>query len=499
MQQDNTQHDAPLAGEELPVGTTLSDDKFTITGSLGYGGFGITYHATDNVLGRPIVIKECYAEDFCLRDGKAVIARNSAHEKQVRSIVGMFMREARSLARLRHPNIVAVHSAFEENGTAYMALDLIDGPDLLDIIEEKAASFSPERVTEIVLQLLSAITKVHEVGLLHRDIAPDNIIIEKSGSPVLIDFGAARGDASNRTRALSSVLVVKDGYSPQEFYVPGSSQMPSSDLYALGATLYHFLTGEAPHSSQVRLLEISGGSPDPYIPLAGRIDGYGDAFLKAIDTAMRVHPKDRLQSAAEWTEMITKRETSKPSPVKPLPEALVKTTKSAASDTPVDALLNQLIEETNEEVRKSRLIKVEPKVVEASVKASSRPKWVDEFNEETRSQLSSSTTPEQDVPPIEGGTGLSAAEESSLMAFVDGDDETNELILTDENHSADVETIENVRMTDEEPTFQSAPTVGAEVTREQKRPISFLIVKLVRLLLAGIFVSVLIVIALMYL
>ena len=305
MTDANIAHRATLAERALPVGTVLSDDQFTITGQLGAGGFGITYRAKDNVLGRTIVIKECFPEDFCVRDGKNVIARNKTYAKPVRSIVRMFMREARSLAKLRHPNIVGVHRAFEENETAYMALDLIDGRDLFNILKKDATKLSPGRVKNILLQLLDAVEKVHELDLLHRDISPDNIVIEKSGTPVLIDFGAARGDASRHTRAVSSLLVVKDGYSPQEFYAAGSEQTPSSDLYALAATFYHVLSGEAPANSQARMIEIVGHKPDPCVPLAGRIDGYDQEFLQAIDSAMQINPSDRLQSAAMWRSIIS--------------------------------------------------------------------------------------------------------------------------------------------------------------------------------------------------
>ena len=102
----------------LPIGTTLSGEQFTITEHLGAGGFGITYRARDNVLGRTVVIKECYYEDFCARSGKSVVARSQSYAKPIRSIVAMFMREAQSLAKIRHPNIVGVHRAFEENDTA---------------------------------------------------------------------------------------------------------------------------------------------------------------------------------------------------------------------------------------------------------------------------------------------------------------------------------------------------------------------------------------------
>ncbi|MEM7752545.1 MAG: serine/threonine-protein kinase, partial [Pseudomonadota bacterium] len=208
MTDANVAHESSLADQALPIGTKLSGDQFTITGHLGAGGFGITYRAEDNVLGRTIVIKECFPEDFGVRHGTNVVARSANYAKPMRSIVRMFMREARSLAKLRHPNIVGVHRAFEEHETAYMALDLIEGRDLFDILDRGSPRLSPARVKDILLQLLDAIEKVHEMGLLHRDISPDNILIEKTGTPVLIDFGAARADSGGRhTRAVSSLLV----------------------------------------------------------------------------------------------------------------------------------------------------------------------------------------------------------------------------------------------------------------------------------------------------
>ena len=120
MTDANIAHRAEQAEQALPIGTVLSGDQFTITEHLGAGGFGLTYRAEDNVLGRTVVIKECYYEDFCFRDGNSVVARSTTYAKPIRSIVKMFMREAQSLAKLRHPNIVGVHRAFEENHTAYI-------------------------------------------------------------------------------------------------------------------------------------------------------------------------------------------------------------------------------------------------------------------------------------------------------------------------------------------------------------------------------------------
>jgi hypothetical protein len=106
------------------------------------------------------------------------------------------------------------------------------------------------------------------------------------------------------TRVLTGRRVVKDGYSPQEFYLTGAEQWPSSDLYALGATFYHVIAGQVPPESQRRLAMVAEGSPDPYEPLAGRFPGYPAGFLEAIDQATRVMPRDRIQSASDWLERI---------------------------------------------------------------------------------------------------------------------------------------------------------------------------------------------------
>lgn len=372
MADANLNPKATEAVQSLPIGTALSNDQFTITEHLGAGGFGITYRAKDNVLGRTVVIKECYYEDFCIRSGKSVVARSKTYAKPIRSIVDMFMREARSLAKLRHPNIVGVHRAFEENDTAYMVLDLIDGRDMFDII---ASPVSPARVKDILVQLLDAIEKVHEVDLLHRDISPDNILIEKSGTPVLIDFGAARAEASRHTRAISSLLVVKDGYSPHEFYVTGSEQTPSSDLYALAATFYHVLSGEAAPNSQSRMVEIAGRKPDPCVPLVGRINGYDQEFLQAIDTAMQIHPSDRIQTAAKWKSLIA--DTGADA------THLHARVSSKDVSLELERSLSRLVEETNDEVRRTSQQPVAPKTIITFSEQPKKLEWIEEFNLES--------------------------------------------------------------------------------------------------------------------
>ena len=288
--------------DELQPGTKLLKGQYTITRYLNSGGFGITYLAKDS-LDRNVVIKECFPSSFCRRSKALVAARSRAHTAELRSVVQLFVREARNLSKIVHPNIVAVHQVFEDNGTAYMAIDFIDGLDLQQVIDGAGSMPSPQQIVAMTEKLLHAVGFIHDNDMLHRDISPDNVLIDKNGEPVLIDFGAAREQASQKSRAMSALRVVKDGYSPQEFYIAGSEQGPWSDLYALGATLYHLICGEAPVNGQARLAALAEDRPDPFQPLTGRIPGYPPGFLEAIDRALATLPKQRVQSAREWLLM----------------------------------------------------------------------------------------------------------------------------------------------------------------------------------------------------
>ncbi len=301
MKEDTTEKDSFV--DELKPGTKLMHGQYTIESFLNAGGFGITYLAKDS-LDRKVVIKECFPGAFCRRSRYVVQARSRAHQNELKSIVRLFVQEARSLAKLNHPNIVGVHQVFEDNETAYMALDFVTGRDLLDTIEDPNHGLNATQIKSILKEVLGAVGFIHDQGILHRDISPDNILINKDFHPVLIDFGAAREEATKQSRVLSALRVVKDGYSPQEFYIAGSEQSPSSDLYALGASFYHLINGDVPPNSQARLAAIASGEADPYEPLAGRFSEYEPSFLAAIDKALAVLPKDRVQSAKEWMEIM---------------------------------------------------------------------------------------------------------------------------------------------------------------------------------------------------
>ncbi len=307
--------------DELKPGTKLMLGQYTIEGFLAAGGFGITYLARDS-LDRRVVIKECFPGSFCRRQNTSVTPRSRAHQNELKSIVRMFSQEAMNLAKANHPNIVGVHQVFEENNTAYMALDYVQGRDLLEILEDDSDSLKPELVEGYLKKVLGAIGHIHKLGMLHRDISPDNIIIDETGEPKLIDFGAARESQNEKvTRMLSALRVVKDGYSPQEFYIAGSDQGPSCDLYSLAASFYHIITKELPPDSQWRLSACAAGDDDPYVPLGEKTDEYSKRFATALDKAMAILPRDRMQSAEEWFEhmengesAVVSMQTPKPAP-----------------------------------------------------------------------------------------------------------------------------------------------------------------------------------------
>ncbi len=305
--------DPDAFADDLKPGTQLLGGHYIIEGFLNSGGFGITYLAKDS-LDRTVVIKECFPNALCRRSTSLVRARSRKHQGDLRSFVDSFVAEAKSLARLVHPNIVGVHQVFEDNDTAYMAIDYIDGRDLHDILDSTDQAFAPEQIVAMLKKMLSAVEFIHQVGILHRDISPDNILIDKTGNPILIDFGAASEQVVRATRVLTGRRVIKEGYSPQEFYLTGAEQSPASDLYSLGATFYHVITGQAPPESQRRLARVAEGEADPYQPLAGRFPGYPPGFLESIDKAVRVMPRDRIQSAGDWLDWIRLGEEGGPLP-----------------------------------------------------------------------------------------------------------------------------------------------------------------------------------------
>ena len=234
----------------LQTGTVL-DGKYRIERVIGSGGFGITYEAFDIGLAAPVAIKEYYPSQFGVRDATYSVRPRSERDREIFDrLLSSFLREARTLNQFEHPAIVRVLSVFEAYGTAYMVMKYETGPSLKAWLADLVRLPTQSELDRLVPPLLDSLEMMHSADFLHRDIAPDNIIVRADGSPVLLDFGASRRVMGEMTGTLTGV--VKKGYSPQEQYATDSrSQGPWTDIYALGATLYRCISGrDAPRGDR---------------------------------------------------------------------------------------------------------------------------------------------------------------------------------------------------------------------------------------------------------
>lgn len=289
--------------DELSSGQELLYGQYVIESHLCDGGFGMTYLAKDS-LDRRVVIKECFPSTLCRRINGEVRPRKPSYQEQYHAITRCFVREALRMAKLDHPNIVKVHQVFQENNTAYIAMDYIDGMDLLSVLDHDPGRLKGGLVETLLRDTLDALAHVHGMGMLHRDISPENLLLDARGKLTLIDFGAAREDAARHTRALSTVMSVKDGYSPHEFYYNDGKQLPSSDIYSVGATFYHLIAGFPPPDCQKRVAALVSGRPDPLIPLSGGNWPFEQSLLRVIDKALSIPQEERFQSVEEWLDTL---------------------------------------------------------------------------------------------------------------------------------------------------------------------------------------------------
>ena len=277
----------------LPDGTELVGD-YRIKRVLGAGGFGITYLADEKALARLVTIKEYFPADFAARRATNASPRSQEVAGDYQWGLDRFIEEAQTLARFDHPNVVRVHRYFRANNTAYMVLHFEEGGSFKSWLRGLKRAPRQAELDTMVAPLLDALEIIHKANFLHRDIAPDNIMVRRDGSPVLIDFGSARGHIASHSRTVSAL--VKPGYSPYEQYATTtSSQGPWTDIYALGATLYHAITGKRPPDAPSRIVS------DEYVKAAeAALSSYRSGFLSAIDKALRLEVGERPQSVAEW-------------------------------------------------------------------------------------------------------------------------------------------------------------------------------------------------------
>ncbi len=283
--------------QALPKGYMLHE--YQLDRVLGSGGFGLTYLAWDTSLDKPVAIKEYLPNDLAVREtDHSVMPKSGGNKDDFQWGLGRFLDEARTLARFKHPNIIAVHRYFEAHNTAYIVMEFAEGETLDDVL--KRGVLEESRLLSVLMPLLDGLEEVHGVNFLHRDIKPGNIVIRSDGSPVLLDFGSARQAIGSRSRSITSV--VTPGYAPIEQYETRGHQGPWTDIYALGAVAYKAVSGEAPPDSIERTRQ------DPMVPASEVCRGkYSEPLLNSIDWALSVEEESRPQDIASWRKSMTEK------------------------------------------------------------------------------------------------------------------------------------------------------------------------------------------------
>jgi serine/threonine protein kinase len=236
---------------ELKSGTLLQGDKYRIIESIGRGGFGITYLAEHELTERKVCIKEFFPKDYYKRDGNSdVISLSSdGFAESMNRYKAKFIKEAQTIATLNHPNIIPIHDAFEENGTAYYVMDYIEGESLNDVVKRRG-TLNEATAVRYIRQVADALNYIHERKVMHLDIKPGNVMLRsKDNSAMLIDFGLSKHyDAQSGEATSTTPIGVSHGYAPIEQYQDGGVKnfSPETDIYSLGATLYYLIMGVVP-------------------------------------------------------------------------------------------------------------------------------------------------------------------------------------------------------------------------------------------------------------
>lgn len=280
----------------LSPGTVLNN-KYILGKSLGEGGFGITYLAWDRNMEVRIAIKEYYPSNLVIRDpnvygGNTLHTVTSTGTEDFKIGLQRYAKEAAILSKFFNlPGIVSVKDFFYENGTAYMAMEYIDGISLKEFLKQKGNTLSVAETLDIVKPIIVSLAIVHNNKLLHRDISPDNIMISKDGQVKLIDFGAARYFESDSDKSMTVVL--KHGYAPIEQYSRKSVQGEATDIYSLCAVMYRMITGEVPEEALERVHQ------DHLLPMKHYKKKIPSHVAMAIEKGLSVDYKDRQQNMQE--------------------------------------------------------------------------------------------------------------------------------------------------------------------------------------------------------
>lgn len=271
--------------DALPVDTRIAE--FRLIRAIGRGGFGIVYLAYDELLRRDVALKEYLPNEFAIRGSGLDVKAEPQFLEAYDAGLKAFLNEARTLAQFDHASIVKVHRCWHANGTAYIVMPIITGITLHEARRSLSQPPTEIWIRSVIDPILDALAVIHRIGMCHRDVAPDNILLPPDGPPVLLDFGASLGvsESSNRKDG----VILKPGYAPIEQYANESDhrQGPWTDIYALGAVLYFLLFGERPAPATTRT------GNELYYGEERNLKGISSQFLETIEWMLCVRPSER--------------------------------------------------------------------------------------------------------------------------------------------------------------------------------------------------------------
>ena len=295
---------APADALQLHPGEILQE-RYIVGKAIGCGGFGVTYLGWDALLEHKVAIKEYMPSEFSTRsaNAKEITVFDGKRQEQFRSGLLKFHEEAKKLAQFQNDDgIVRIFDSFEENNTAYIVMELLEGETLADYLSHEQRIPWEDAIT-IILRVATALKEVHAAGIIHRDIAPDNIFLTTDSKVKLIDFGAARFATTSHSRSLS--VLIKQGYSPEEQYRSRGDQGPYTDIYALGAVLYRMITGETSPDALERRAYYENKKKDILQPISKFVKNMPENKQNAIYNAMNIQIEDRTQTAEDFIRELT--------------------------------------------------------------------------------------------------------------------------------------------------------------------------------------------------
>lgn len=286
---EGSEPESPL---HMQAGTYLAD-RYIVGRVMGYGGFGVTYVGWDAKLEQKVAIKEYLPSEFSTRAPGSPELTIYGGDKAAQFSKGLekFTDEAKRLAKFQNTTgIVKVFDSFEENETAYIVMECLEGETLAAKLKREGPMPVGEAIT-LLMPIMESLETVHKEGILHRDIAPDNIFITKSGDAKLIDFGAAR--YATTAYSMSLTVLIKPGFSPEEQYRTRGDQGPHTDVYSMAATLYKAVTGKTPPDSLKRRVEFEKSNRDILLPIRKFAKDISENTENAIMNALNVRIEDR--------------------------------------------------------------------------------------------------------------------------------------------------------------------------------------------------------------